>query len=559
MHRRLVSAYLLTIGMLIVPLQSLSAVKETAKEDTAHISLQKTAATKNKTKVYRVKKGDLITKIMQELPGPAEHRYTRIKELNPNIKDVNMIYPGQLIILPVEDLTEKLKEPGAPYLARKGDSITRIIIRKLSVKNSVDVLKITKQITTLNPKIKNPDRIYPGQIIILPGKEASERGEEAVVTAQEEAVTAETDPLTESKAAKEEIPAVVQEKRLAVIGHVIKQMNGSLISSGSYFLPLPETGSVAIDCAAIPVAELNDGSTILIDFSGRLPESMWKIIQMNWKNYSLVRPSPRENTVATLQKIINSSREYTIAKWGQPLLIGNNSRIQISPDWMIARKTSPGGSPYRQGLFFLSDMSQQLPRPLISYAGKNGLVITEIVEGTGIVNRQDGGSTFPDVPGISGVSPLDTAYNLLSFLGYQAARDADVTIFDTGKDGFNLTIKAGLLLKSGDRRILFHSKKLPQQFLDILKGGKTEVTVIADDETRRSVIEKTLRTMNIPFSSDNFSFSIPGKADKTPTTVSFPALKAEREHGSLYLINFALDRDIQELLRAQWGTEIVMY
>ncbi|MBI4634151.1 MAG: LysM peptidoglycan-binding domain-containing protein [Deltaproteobacteria bacterium] len=559
MHRRHVGGCLFTIAMLIVPSLALSAVKEPAKEDTAHISLQKTAATKNKTKVYRVKKGDSITKIMQGMPGPTEHRYTRVKELNPRLKDINMIYPGQLIILPAEDSSEKTKEAGSPYLTRKGDSITRIIIRTLSVKNSVDVLKITKQITTLNPQIKNPDRIYPGQIIMLPEKEIAERGEDAVIPAQEEAVVAETEPLAENKTAEEEQPAAIQEKRLAVIGHVIKQMNGSFISTGSYYLPLPETGNVAIDCTAIPVAELNDGSTILIDFARRLPESMWKIIQMNWKNYSLVRPSPREDTAATLQKIINCSREYTIAKLGKPLLIGNNSRIQISPDWMITRKTPTGDSPYRQGLFFLSDLSQQLPRPLIRYAGKNGLIITEIVEGTGIANRQDGDSAFSEIPGISGASPLDITYNLLSFLGYQPTRDADVNIFDTAKDGFNLTIKAGLLLKSGDRRIVFHSKKLPQQFLDILKEGKTEVTVLADNEARRSVIEKTLRAMNIPFSSDNFSFSIPGKADKAPATVSFPALKAEREQGSLYLINFALDRDIQELLRTRWGMEIVTY
>jgi hypothetical protein len=337
-------------------------------------------------------------------------------------------------------------------------------------------------------------------------------------------------------------------------------MNGNIISTGSYFIPLPPSGRIAIDCKAIPIAELNDGSTILMDFTGRLSESVRQIIQMTWNNYSLVRPSLREDTATTLQTIINSSREYTFAKWGKPLAIGSDSLIQISPDWMITRENSAGGSSYRQGIFFLSDTSQFLPRPIISYAAKNGFVITEIIEGTGIAGRQQATETLPDVPVIRGAAPLDTVFNLLTLLGHQPTRDAEVNIFYTAKDGFNLTIKAGLLVTIGERRILFHAKKLPQQFLDILKEGRTEVIIIPDNESAKSMIEKTLQAMNIPFSSDNFSFTLPGgKTDTAQTTLSFPAIKAERDQGSLYLVDFVLDRDIQELLRTRWGAEIVRY
>ncbi|MDP2735810.1 MAG: hypothetical protein Q8P12_06410, partial [bacterium] len=232
---------------------------------------------------------------------------------------------------------------------------------------------------------------------------------------------------------------------------------------------------------------------------------------------------------------------------------------QLSPDWVIARKNSPGGVPYRQGLFFLSDASQLLPRPLIRYAGKNGLILTEIVAGTGIADKQEGRSELPAAAFLSGAFPLDTAFNLLAFLGHQATRDADVNIFDTVKDGFNLTIKAGILLNSGDRQILFHAKKAPQQFLDILKEKNTEVIFIADDEEGRSVVEKTLRALHIPFSPGTFSFTLPGKADKPLATLSFSGLKADTDRGPLYLINFAMDRDMQELLRLRWGAEIVSY
>jgi hypothetical protein len=233
--------------------------------------------------------------------------------------------------------------------------------------------------------------------------------------------------------------------------------------------------------------------------------------------------------------------------------------MQLTPDWMITKKTSSGGSAYRQGIFFVSDAGHLLPRALVNYAGKNGLIVTEIVEGAGIAHAPEGGGTLPELPDIRGASPLDTADNLLALLGYPSARDADVNIFETARDGFTLAIKAGLLVKNGDRRVLFHAKKLPQQFVDILREGKTDVTILADDETGKAIIEKTLRALNVPFSSDTFSLSLPGKPDKTPITLSIPALKVEGERGSLYLVDFALDRDIQQLLQVRWEARIARY
>ncbi len=568
MYSRRVIAGLLLIAVPVLPLTAFSAAKEQPKEDTAHISLQKTAVAKRATKTYQVKKGDSILKILQGLPVPVGHRYTLMKELNPSLKDVNAIYPGQVLILPAGDVVSEQKGETATYVTQKGDSIARIIIRKFHA-DAVGVLKITKQIKELNPKITNLNRIYPGQILILPEKAADvEEGEPATASAEspapeatEAATSAEAAPEPEGDAQSEKKPSAAQEKRLAVISHVIKRMGGNVISAGNYFIPLPDAGRVALDCTTVPVAELGDGSTILIDLTGRLPDSLKGVIQMNWKNYALVRLSPQEDTAAALRKIVGASREYTMAKWGKPLTVGTSSRIQIVPDWIITRKTPAGGSPYRQGLFFLGNAAQSLPRPIVSFAEKNGLAVTQIIAGTGVADSPETGGALREIPVITGATALDTASNLVALFGYQGIRDAEVNIFETAKDGFNLTIKAGLLVKTSDRQVLFHPKKLPQQFLDILKEAKTDVVVIADNEEARSVVEKALRGINVPFTQNTFSFSLAGgKGDKAQTTLSLPAIKAEKSRdASLYLVNFAVDRDIGELLHTRWGVDLVRY
>lgn len=117
----------------------------------------KPATTKPKPKpnealiVYKVKKNDTLSAIAKKYHTTVEH----LAELN-NLKNPNLIYVGQ-----------KLKVPGTPetskqvadiYVVKKGDTLGAIAKRYKTTVN---------QLVTLN-KIKNPDKIYPGQKLRIP-------------------------------------------------------------------------------------------------------------------------------------------------------------------------------------------------------------------------------------------------------------------------------------------------------------------------------------------------------------------------------------------------------
>ena len=70
------------------------------EEDTAHLSLQKTAKLRTKTRPYVVKEGEWLLRIMRAQAGIRSHRITIIRKLNPEIKDLNKIKPGQVVMLP---------------------------------------------------------------------------------------------------------------------------------------------------------------------------------------------------------------------------------------------------------------------------------------------------------------------------------------------------------------------------------------------------------------------------------------------------------------------------
>jgi len=93
--------------------------------------------------VYTVKKGDTLRKIAARFNTTVD----AILKVNPQIKNANLIYVGQVINLPAGLST---------YIVQKGDTL-RIIASRYGT--SVEAL------LKLNPQIKNANLIYVGQVI----------------------------------------------------------------------------------------------------------------------------------------------------------------------------------------------------------------------------------------------------------------------------------------------------------------------------------------------------------------------------------------------------------
>ncbi len=525
-----------------------------AEEDTAHLSFQKTATLSAKTRPYVVKEGEWLFQIMRAQAGVTAHRLTLIKQLNPEIKDLNKIKPGQVVILPEaerraapqgEESSETLN-----YTIRKGDSISRIAMRELNVKMP-ELRKAVEDIKQLNPDIRNYNMIYPGRTLQLPRRSI-------VITKQEfKAQEAESSAKSAKDEAKDK-PVILPRAHLDIIKVVVTRMNGTLITLGKYYIPIPELGQVAIDCSTIPVVELDDGSSIFLDFGNRMPDTLKNMIQSNWKNYHSVDITSSDDTAAILQKIVGASNVYSMTRRTTPYTVGTGSPLQLSLDWIVMKKTNDG-KPYLQGLSFVSEDSRLLPQPMTHYAERNGMIITEILDGQGVATAPDEKYAPPQISNMNAGTNTELVNSLLNVLGYQTSRDTDVGILDASASGFYLSTKADVLAKKGDKQIIVLSKKIPQQFLDGLKTRGTETIILDGSETKRTVIEKALQAANMPFIFASFSFSVPEKTDKPTGTVSFPAFKITRDKGDSYLVDFDIDPEIYGLLNNKWEVNIVRY
>jgi len=94
-------------------------------------------------KTYTVQKGDTLRKIAEK----HNTTWQEIMKVNPQIKNANLIYVGQIINLPAEVTN---------HVVQKGDTLY-----KIAMKYGTTVNKLLE----LNPTITNRNKIYVGQVI----------------------------------------------------------------------------------------------------------------------------------------------------------------------------------------------------------------------------------------------------------------------------------------------------------------------------------------------------------------------------------------------------------
>lgn len=210
-----------------------------------------------------------------------------------------------------------------------------------------------------------------------------------------------------------------------------------------------------------------------------------------------------------------------------------------------------------QGLRFLPENRSLLPKSIKNYAAKNGLIITEIDFATGLAGKPDEIYSLPPLPIFPTTSAKDFSYALVTHLGFTADKDADVRVFNMAQDGFNLSVKADVLIKNADKKYIVYSRSLPQQFMDIFKKEGYRLIFIANSDSPQVMMEKILPILAIPSTYGYFTFSGIDK-NQAPYTFGFTGTKIKADKDE-YIINFAIDNGLRALISESWQAGFARY
>jgi hypothetical protein len=191
-----------------------------------------------------------------------------------------------------------------------------------------------------------------------------------------------------------------------------------------------------------------------------------------------------------------------------------------------------------------------------------GIFLTEVVLDSGIIrDKQDGLSPLA-VPNISGSSKIDLIQNLLVLLGQEAAKDVELNLFDKEKGGFNLTMRADIVLKRDNVQTIVSFGRIPQEFADMLKKDRTEILALNGADSKIKLITKMLSYLNISYTFNYFRLTVNHADNPEAPFISaiFPALQIYQADKYLYyLVDFPFDPVFYSYFKHLKEVNIIQY
>jgi len=256
------------------------------------------------TERYAVKEGDHLWQLLRERDLLKKKELpdiiTILKHLNSNLENLDLIHPGQTIVIPLiispakgMPVAPKQAPPKAvsikevegmeleSFTVKSGDTLVQIIREQYNIPEGHlydDYLRLVKK---LNPSIDNLDTIYPGQKIRLPIYSPQ------IVRKPIEAPPAPK-PAPETPPRLTPSPATKVGKKL---GDLFTLLGEEWVHTGEHFIPIKSGGHVNLSKCRIQNMNINASGNSTIASDSCIIENL---------NYSL-----RDSAAAFIQKAEN--------------------------------------------------------------------------------------------------------------------------------------------------------------------------------------------------------------------------------------------------------------
>jgi hypothetical protein len=421
---------------------------EGLREDTAQLDFVKTdtirifEGERVLVENYIVKKGDYVWKILQKRGhgSNSQLRYwaDALQELNPKMEDINKIYEGQHLLVPLGFLKDVEEEKATPshlgtetYTVRAGESVVSILRKRFNLPDSLIFDEALNLVKKYNPEVEDLNRIRVGQRLIIPLHEVAKTEEEVNLEKVVElrptvAPTAEwTDPQKQEPVGEEKLTEdslegpteLVVDTRLPRrngVGAPVRReggdtflktriastlspgeqrvrlladafmaltiaMGGRSQNSGQHYLPLKEEGQITLKAQSFPLLEFPTGERIFLDLGDRLSSSLEEAISTTWDSrYTVVNVREKDNFRTVWQGIMD--RLINTDQWSErgPMIIRKPLEISILGDWILSLSTPQPRGPKVFVINLLVNSKERTDSALQAYLDNLGVRVLDI-------------------------------------------------------------------------------------------------------------------------------------------------------------------------------------
>ncbi len=487
---------------------------------------------------YTVKKGDHLWQLFREREMLQKRDLLELiavlKRLNPSLTNLDLIYPGQRVVIPLT-LTplkglpvlaqagpettlplEALKDLDLEnYTVRSGDALIRVVREHFHVSEQDISEQYLQMLKRVNPAIEDLNRIYPGQIVKLP-----------VFSSY----------MVHAPIEHEKPPATPAEKKPAVqVANISRQLTEifSLIgeewlNTGEHFIPLKSGGQINLKADSFPVLNLSNGNRVIVDLHDQLPERMAQVITSNWDNYRVVHLNKEDDLKKALDKIFPVCGYYRVYKQGEPLDLVGDIRIRMTADWIIQPLPPPDKGLGPMILITLTDKGTARMSPEIRsfLEGMDLKVIeyppSEHSKPVSLANAETLNAGH-DIPGL--------AEMVLNLRGQAFSRNVEVPVYQSQKTQFSMLVTADFFLYIGGKEAIIDCSGLGEETLSLLRDQGIPVLSLHDEKDPSLAVSRVLEFIGVQFDSNPHPFMAASRGETRNIEMTIPGIVFQDDHG----------------------------
>ncbi len=531
---------------------------------------------------YVVRKNDWVLKIFRQ-KGEIAHRDFRdfqgiFQRLNPHIKDINMIRPGQTIDIPLRKLehgalpgqatgvvtipfvtlakvTDVVQKNSQRYQVQRGDTVSQLLARKYGRYGSKSYREGVKLFRAANPQVANLDLIFAGQKLYLPDPEIRDKSFYAAMYDDQGNLRQTLD--TGSPAPVLPRPATVAEREPEKPQNPLEQaaaaMGGQLNSKGTYYLPRQGGNDFEVDLSRHPMLELPDQGNMLFTRQPRIMEMANATFKSTWPDIQVVAYDAQASVTEIVTAIFDSLDEQP-----QPAseLGFDDQSVHVA---VRAKWVRPQSDQRHLCITPIDGPDEQTPESIRRYLEQNGIVIKELLpsgEATAAAVTFEGRHhAVKNIVAITASGQKEFVKTLARTLGFTYSPKVSITF---PYAGIQVEAYANLITAGNDQELLVDFGDLYGDAISALRGTGMMVIQITAEDSYTAIVKKIFKGLDKHF-VDNPTFMAAQRPAEFNTAITvWGVLYDQNEDKRILLAGGGLHPAVTDLISAK-GIDMVVW
>jgi transposase-like protein len=547
---------------------------------------------------YVVQKDDWVFKLFRQR-GEISHKdfpefLNIFKRINPHIRNIDMIRPGQHIFIPLK----KLKKDSLPgqssgivtipfvtisnvpdiinphsteHIVQEGEFISRLIAQgydtRYGTKPYNEAIKLFKLI---NPDVVDLDRIYPGQKLYIP--DTSIRNKPWYKSLFDSSGNIIIKPDLNSSPAKTPepfIPTVKHDNTPSRFAEIASILDAKLLNKGIYSFPGHGKADYKLDLSSFPLIELKDKTKILLalspdkdkDKGKKINEPDLTAIKSYWSNVKIVPIANKDSTEQALDAVMESFEKKAFKN--KILFSDQGLKVEVSGKWIIEQPYFAGEEKTHLCITPVNDPDERTPDSIVRYLEQHNIIIKDFLKdftkdfnGTKHKSKKaQNENAEKDVRPLKNTTEnviiIDFAdrktfvNKLLTTMGYNYTQNVAITF---PYAGIQIKALSNLISSSNGKLLLVDFEDLYGDAIIAIKKTGLDIIQIKKKDSVYEATKKILDALEVSYAKDP-TFLAAKRPDTYNTSLTIPGyLISNKEKHKILLATDSINDGIAQFL-----------